>query len=78
MKSGVSLGNINKGEPMTMAPFVVKDNVLVGNSRGEFGVPGWLNALDANTGRLPRRAYSTGPDAEVLIGPKGTNQNSGR
>ena len=34
------LGDINRGETMTMAPLVVKDKVLVGNSGGEFGVRG--------------------------------------
>ena len=63
------LGDINKGESMTMAPLVVKDKVLVGNSGGEFGVRGWLTALDTATGRIAWRAYSTGPDPEVLIGP---------
>ena len=58
------------GETMTMAPLVVKDKVLVGNSGGEFGVRGWLTALDAATGKLVWRAYSTGPDSEVLIGPE--------
>jgi len=63
------LGEINAGETMTMAPIVVKDKVLVGNSGGEFGVRGWLTALDANTGQIAWRAYNTGPDSEVLIGP---------
>jgi PQQ-dependent dehydrogenase (methanol/ethanol family) len=63
------LGDINKGETMTMAPLVVKGKVLVGNSGGEFGVRGWLAALDASTGALVWRAYSTGPDTDVLIGP---------
>ena len=54
---------------MTMAPLVVKDKVLVGNSGGEFGVRGWLAALDAKTGKILWRAYSTGPDEDVLIGP---------
>jgi lanthanide-dependent methanol dehydrogenase len=63
------LGDITRGESMTMAPLVVKDKVLVGNSGGEFGVRGWLTALDANTGKIAWRAYSTGPDADVLIGP---------
>jgi lanthanide-dependent methanol dehydrogenase len=63
------LGDINKGETMTMAPLVVKDKVLVGNSGGEMGVRGWLTALDVNTGNIVWRAYSTGPDADVLIGP---------
>jgi len=63
------LGDISHGESITMAPLVVKGKVLVGNSGGEFGVRGWLTALDAKTGQQAWRAYSTGPDAEVLIGP---------
>lgn len=62
------LGDINNGESMTMAPLVVKDKVLVGNSGGEFGVRGWLTALDAKTGAIVWRAWSTGPDKDVLIG----------
>jgi PQQ-dependent dehydrogenase (methanol/ethanol family) len=64
----VSLGDYRKGETLTMAPLVVHDKVLVGNSGGEFGVRGWLAALDVRTGRQVWRAYSTGPDREVLIG----------
>jgi lanthanide-dependent methanol dehydrogenase len=55
-----TLADINKGESITMAPLVVKGNVLVGNSGGEFGVRGWLTALDARTGELAWRAYATG------------------
>jgi lanthanide-dependent methanol dehydrogenase len=62
------LGDINKGETITMAPLVVKDKVLVGNSGAEYGVRGWLSALDTRTGALVWRAYATGPDSEVLIG----------
>ena len=64
------LGDINRGETMTMAPLVVKGRVLVGNSGGELGVRGWLTALDAATGAIVWRAYSTGPDKDVLIGPE--------
>ena len=53
-----------------MAPLVVKGKVLVGNSGGEFGVRGWLTALDVRTGELEWRAYATGPDRDVLIGPR--------
>jgi lanthanide-dependent methanol dehydrogenase len=63
------LGDINRGETITMAPLVVKGKVLVGNSGGEMGVRGWLTALDENTGAIAWRAYSTGPDKDVLIGP---------
>jgi PQQ-dependent dehydrogenase (methanol/ethanol family) len=63
------VGEINRGESMTMAPIVVKGKVLVGNSGGEFGVRGWLTAIDTGSGRVAWRAYSTGPDEDVLIGP---------
>ena len=62
------VGDISTGESLTMAPLVVKGKVLVGNSGGEFGVRGWLTALDENTGKIAWRAYSTGPDKDVLIG----------
>jgi lanthanide-dependent methanol dehydrogenase len=62
------VGDINQGESMTMAPLVVNGKVLVGNSGGEFGVRGWLTALDAASGKIAWRAYHTGPDADVLIG----------
>jgi PQQ-dependent dehydrogenase (methanol/ethanol family) len=62
------LGDISHGETITMAPLVVKGKVLVGNSGGELGVRGWLTALDAGSGKVAWRAYSTGPDSEVLIG----------
>jgi PQQ-dependent dehydrogenase (methanol/ethanol family) len=62
------LGDFTKGETMTMAPLVVKDKVLVGNSGGEFGVRGWLKALDIDMGTVAWTAYSTGPDRDVLIG----------
>jgi PQQ-dependent dehydrogenase (methanol/ethanol family) len=64
----VRVGNINIGETMTMAPLVAEGRVLVGNAGGEFGVRGWLLALDAASGAQVWKAYSTGPDADVLIG----------
>ena len=64
------VGNIDIGETMTMAPLVVHDKVLVGNSGGELGVRGWLTALDLANGKQAWRAYSTGPDSEVLIGQR--------
>jgi lanthanide-dependent methanol dehydrogenase len=63
------LGNINKGETVTMAPFVAAGKMLIGNSGGEYGVRGWVIALDAKSGEESWRVYSTGPDADVRIGP---------
>jgi PQQ-dependent dehydrogenase (methanol/ethanol family) len=64
------IGNINKGETITMAPIVVKGKVLVGNSGGEYGVRGWIQALDAKTGEVAWKAFNTGPDSECLIGDR--------
>jgi PQQ-dependent dehydrogenase (methanol/ethanol family) len=64
------LGNIQRGETITMAPLVAAGKVLVGNSGGEMGVRGWIAALDAGSGKLAWKAYNTGPDKDVLIGPK--------
>jgi PQQ-dependent dehydrogenase (methanol/ethanol family) len=63
------LGEISRGETMTMAPLVIRDKVYVGNSGGEMGVRGWLTALSLEDGKILWRAYSTGPDTDVLIGP---------
>jgi len=61
--------DINRGESITMAPLVVKNKVLVGDSGGEFGVRGSLTALDTETGKQVWKAYNTGPDKDCLIGP---------
>jgi PQQ-dependent dehydrogenase (methanol/ethanol family) len=64
------IADINKGESLTMAPLVVKGKVLAGVSGGEFGVHGWLKAIDEKTGKLAWTAYHAGPDKDVLIGPR--------
>jgi alcohol dehydrogenase (cytochrome c) len=65
----VTVGSIDIGETMTMAPLVIKNKVIVGNSGAELGVRGWVKALDAGSGKELWRAYSTGPDSDVRIGP---------
>jgi PQQ-dependent dehydrogenase (methanol/ethanol family) len=62
------VGDVDLGETTTMAPLVVKDRVIVGNSGGELGVRGKLIALDVETGKEIWRGYNTGPDRDVLIG----------
>ncbi len=62
-------GDIKYGETTTMAPVVVNNVVFVGDSGGELGVRGKVTALDVKTGKILWRAYSTGPDSDVRIGP---------
>lgn len=63
------LGDFRSGETITMAPTIVGDLALIGNSGGEFGVRGWLKALDVASGAVRWEAYSTGPDRDVRLGP---------
>jgi lanthanide-dependent methanol dehydrogenase len=64
------MGDVKRGETITMAPIVVKNKVLVGSSGGEMGVRGWIAALDLATGRELWRAFNIGPDADIKIGPR--------
>jgi alcohol dehydrogenase (cytochrome c) len=64
-----TVGNIERGETTTMAVLAVKDKVIVGSSGGELGVRGYTLALSVDDGRELWRAYHTGPDSEVRIGP---------
>uniref|UniRef100_UPI003342CDFE methanol/ethanol family PQQ-dependent dehydrogenase n=1 Tax=Castellaniella defragrans TaxID=75697 RepID=UPI003342CDFE len=55
------------GSTLTIAPYVVKDVVLVGSSGAELGVRGYVTAYDIATGEQKWRAYATGPDEDVLL-----------
>jgi PQQ-dependent dehydrogenase (methanol/ethanol family) len=63
------VGNPDRGETITMAPLVVKNRVIVGSSGGELGVRGYVVGLDLGDGHEVWRAFHSGPDKDVLIGP---------
>jgi lanthanide-dependent methanol dehydrogenase len=65
-------GDPSKGATGTSAPLVVKNEVLVGVSGGEFGVRGYVTAYDISTGKEKWRGYSMGPDSDTLIDPEKT------
>ena len=65
-------GDPAKGETNTNAPLVVKDTVITGISGGEYGVRGFIVAYDIATDRQVWKAYSVGPDEELLIDPERT------
>ena len=65
-------GDPSKGQTGTSAPIVVKDKVLVGISGGEFGVQCHVTAYDLKTGKQVWRAFSEGPDDELLVDPEKT------
>jgi lanthanide-dependent methanol dehydrogenase len=75
--TGKVVWSVKNGDPKvgavnTNAPHVFKDKVITGISGGEWGVRGFLAAYDINTGKQVWKAYSTGPDQEMLIDPDKT------
>ena len=64
-----AIADMGDGETVTMAPFVVADRVIVGASGGEFGIYGWLKALDLKTGKIVWTGHNMGPDKDMLASP---------
>jgi alcohol dehydrogenase (cytochrome c) len=46
------------GETITLAPLVVRDVAIVGAAGGEFGIRGWIDGTDLNTGKQAWRTYT--------------------
>jgi PQQ-dependent dehydrogenase (methanol/ethanol family) len=65
-------GDPKIGETGTAAPMVVKDKVIIGISGGEFGVRGSITAYNLKDGKRAWRAYSMGPDSDILVDPEKT------
>src|SRR5664279_1481330 len=70
----VKNGDPAKGATGTSAPMVIKDKVLVGISGGEFGVQAHMTAYDIKTGKQVWRAFSEGPDDQILVDPAKTTE----
>ena len=56
------------GATISSVPLVAGDLVLIGMAGSEYGVRGYLTAYQADNGKLLWRAYTTGPDTDVLAG----------
>ncbi|WP_324715433.1 methanol/ethanol family PQQ-dependent dehydrogenase [Carboxydochorda subterranea] len=54
-----TVGDYKVGEIITSPPLVVKGKVITGVHGGEFGVRGFLQAFDAETGRSLWKTYTT-------------------
>lgn len=59
--------DIKVGSTLTIAPYVIKDTVLIGSSGAELGVRGYVTGYDIATGAQKWRAYATGPDNDVKL-----------
>jgi len=65
-------GDPKQGETGTGAPIVVGDKVIVGISGAEYGVRCHVTAYALSDGKRLWRAYSTGPDDDILVDPERT------
>lgn len=74
VKWSVVNGDPAKGETNTATVTIVKDKVMVGISGGEYGVRGHMTAYNIADGSMAWRAYSTGPDEDMLVDPEKTTQ----
>ncbi|HHY02767.1 MAG TPA: methanol/ethanol family PQQ-dependent dehydrogenase [Paracoccus sp.] len=72
VKWSTKIGDPAIGETLTMATMPVKDKLMVGISGGEYGVRGRVTALNLADGTEAWKAYSTGPDDEMLVDPETT------
>src|SRR5467141_1247448 len=63
------IADMQQGETTPMAPFVVRNRVIVGPSGGEFGIYGWVKGLDLATGKIVWTAHNMGPDSEMVVRP---------
>ncbi len=63
------IADLGQGETTPMAPFIAQGRVFVGPSGGEFGIYGWVKALDLETGRILWTARNMGPDSALLARP---------
>ena len=72
VKWEVMNGDASKGETNTATVLPVKDKIIVGISGGEFGVRGHVTAYNMETGEQEWRAWSMGPDEEILMDPENT------
>lgn len=61
------IADLGSGETTPMAPLVADGKVVVGASGGEFGIYGWVKALDLASGRVLWTAHNIGPDADMLV-----------
>jgi alcohol dehydrogenase (cytochrome c) len=46
------------GETLTIAPLIVRDLAIVGTAGGEYGIRGFIEATDLNTGKQAWRTYT--------------------
>jgi alcohol dehydrogenase (cytochrome c) len=46
------------GETLTIAPLIIRDVAIVGTAGGEFGIRGFIEATDLNTGKAAWRTYT--------------------
>ena len=65
-------GDTKRGETGTNAPIVIKDKVIVGISGAEFGVQGYVTGYNIADGSRAWRAYTIGPDDQILFDPEKT------
>lgn len=72
-----TVADYTKGYTMTLAPLIVKGKVVVGVAGGEYGIRGFIQAFDSETGSALWQTYTTAlpsePNGDTWAGDTATN-----
>ena len=71
----VKYDDAGKGATYTGAGMIIGDKYVTGVSGGEFGVRGYVIAFNLKDGKQVWKAYSMGPDEDLLLGPDFNKEN---
>ena len=67
-------GDPARGETNSATVLPVKDKLIVGIAGGDYGARCHVTAYDLHSGKRLWRAWSTGPDADLLVDPEMTTE----
>ena len=70
----VKNGDIARGETNSATVLPIRDKIIVGIAGGEYGARCHVTAYEAATGKRLWRAYSVGPDEDLLVDPDKTTE----
>ena len=65
------------GETLTLAPLVIRDVAIVGTAGGEYGIRGFIEGTDLNTGQALWRTYTIPGAGEPATTPGRTARTAG-
>jgi len=70
------LGDYTYAETFTIMPMALRGKIILGTSGAEYGVRGWIEAVNADTGEQVWKTYTIPPPANRALRPGAANRTS--